>query len=655
MLIGLVLAALMFRWGRRVYGLWSGLITLTLVAFSPTIIAYSQLAIGDLAGVTLALAALYRWTRFVHHPTRRRAIVSGILAGLAVIVSFLAIPMIVSLLVMTLWHALRRPRAGLHSIQSLLTPWLALVITLALAGAAWLAVFRANPVSSYFGNLMMLLVFGTGQRGYLLGHFTASGWAYPLLLLVKMTIPELILLALAAVLITMRGIQHREWDFIVPAVIHMLFVTPFLLPSLEIRYLLFVIPLIALFSSRMGAPTLPSISWRRIAASGVIAAAQISVCLGAYPYYLAYFNFIVGGSENGYRIAAGSNLDWGQSLPGLAKYMRDNNISQIYLSYYGAADPADYGIDAVWLRSWPHPAEVEFPPLTPPPGIYAISATDLVGLPDEAFPQPQETFAWFLSHKPMAVIGHSIFIYGVPPDPAGPGTWAAVCASPDPVESTDVLKRLTGVGNLHVFSFDCRQSLAIPQGVGWVVLPSDVEPVVDLGTPDFDARTDAGLSRYRIWKVAQPPAEPPSIIASPRVQLPLPIADHVELLGYEVSGSTIAAGQTLVLKQWWRVRQPPPPPVSLSARLVTIDSSGAQKDVLTGDALGLRAEDWQPGLTLIQQNAFTISSDFAPGDYWLAVGLFDVTTGRHYPVAETADQVIDRIILQKVTITASSR
>jgi hypothetical protein len=137
--------------------------------------------------------------------------------------------------------------------------------------------------------------------------------------------------------------------------------------------------------------------------------------------------------------------------------------------------------------------------------------------------------------------------------------------------------------------------------------------------------------------------------------LPLPIADHLELLGYQASASTIQAGQTLVLKQWWRVRQPPPPPVSLSARLVKIDSSGAQTDVITADALGLRAEDWLPGMTLIQQNAFALGADFPPGDYWIAVGLFDVTTGRRFPVAETADQAIDQIILQKITVTASAR
>jgi hypothetical protein len=182
-----------------------------------------------------------------------------------------------------------------------------------------------------------------------------------------------------------------------------------------------------------------------------------------------------------------------------------------------------------------------------------------------------------------------------------------------------------------------------------VILPADVAPIVDLGPADFVSR-----SGTHIWKLDHPPAEPPSAIASPQSPLPLPIADHLELLGYQVSATTVQVGQTLVVTEWWRVRQPPPPPVSISARLESIDPAGNAQDVLSGDALGLRAESWQQGLTLIQKHALMISSDLPPDDYWLAVGLLDMTTGRHFPVSETPDQTIDRIVLQKITVTASN-
>ena len=641
-LIGLLLAALMCRWGRRVYGLWPGILTLTLVAFSPTILAYTQLAIGDLAGAALALAALYAWTRHLHRPTRRRAITAGVLAGLALAASYLTISLMVSLLIISLWHGLRRNPAGRPRAVWLLLPWLPFAVTLAVI----IGLTSASPALSSLQALSAQVFITSPLRGTLLGIDSPGVWAYPLLLLFKMTLPELILLALAVVLIAMRGVRHYEWDFVIPVIVHLL-LTPLLLPLLEVRYLLFVLPLIALFSSRAGAPTLPVFSWRRIIAAGVVVAAEIPVSFASFPSYLAFYNVIDGGSDNGYRISVGSNLDWGQDLPGLAAYLRQNHIDQVYLSYFGSADPADYGIEPTWLRSYPHSSQVDFPALAPPAGIYAISASNLLGIPSQAF--PVDTYAWFLSHKPLAVIGHSIFVYSVPPDPAGPGTWAAVCASPNPVEQPGAIRQLAGMPQLPAFNFDCRQSLAVPQGPGWVVLPADVDPIADLGPADFISH-----SGTQIWKVSQPPAAPASAIASPQTLLPLPIADHLELLGYQVSAPTVQAGQTLVVTEWWRVRQPPPPPVSISARLERVDVAGNQQDVLSGDALGLRAEAWQPGLTLIQKHALTISPDLPPGDYWLAVGLLDMTTGRDFPISETPDQTIDRIVLRQITVTASS-
>jgi hypothetical protein len=80
-----------------------------------------------------------------------------------------------------------------------------------------------------------------------------------------------------------------------------------------------------------------------------------------------------------------------------------------------------------------------------------------------------------------------------------------------------------------------------------------------------------------------------------------------------------------------------------------------QQDILSGDALGLPAELWQPGITLIQKNALTLNTAVQPGSYWLAVGLFDVNTGRHFPVSETDDQTIDRILLQMITVASGGQ
>jgi hypothetical protein len=93
------------------------------------------------------------------------------------------------------------------------------------------------------------------------------------------------------------------------------------------------------------------------------------------PHYLAYFNQIVGGPQNGWRHLVDSSLDWGQDLPGLKRWLDANARGEtVFLSYFGTGDPAYEGIRATILSTVP---EIGPPPrwhaLTP--GVYAISAT----------------------------------------------------------------------------------------------------------------------------------------------------------------------------------------------------------------------------------------------------------------------------------------
>ncbi|MDQ2823973.1 MAG: glycosyltransferase family 39 protein, partial [Verrucomicrobiota bacterium] len=71
------------------------------------------------------------------------------------------------------------------------------------------------------------------------------------------------------------------------------------------------------------------------------------------PNYLAYFNQIAGGPENGYKHLVDSSLDWGQDLPALKTWLdeRKDQLSgnRVYLAYFGTADPAWYKIPATTL------------------------------------------------------------------------------------------------------------------------------------------------------------------------------------------------------------------------------------------------------------------------------------------------------------------
>ncbi len=135
-----------------------------------------------------------------------------------------------------------------------------------------------------------------------------------------------------------------------------------------------------------------------------------------HPHFLAYFNFLGGGPQNGWHILADSNIDWGQDLKGLQAWMAREGVGRVKLSWFGSARPEAYAIPYDLLPGVPHGFTLwEDPPFNreqPEPGIYAISVTNLLGV---VFPD-HDIFAWFRARPPDAKIGYSLFIYEVVDD-----------------------------------------------------------------------------------------------------------------------------------------------------------------------------------------------------------------------------------------------
>ncbi len=113
----------------------------------------------------------------------------------------------------------------------------------------------------------------------------------------------------------------------------------------------------------------------------------------AWPDYLPFFNSFVGGSKNGWKYLADSNVDWGQDLPALAKYLRQETSGDARVAYFGTGRPEYYGIRASYFAIPYEACQVDGGPPGPladfGPGTYAISATALQG-----WAVPYEYFDW---------------------------------------------------------------------------------------------------------------------------------------------------------------------------------------------------------------------------------------------------------------------
>ena len=127
------------------------------------------------------------------------------------------------------------------------------------------------------------------------------------------------------------------------------------------------------------------------------------------PFYLTYFNELIGGPANGYKYLSGPDVDWGQGLKALAGYLHSNGIRRVKLAYFGTDDPRVYGIDYELLR-----------PGEPTTGYVALSVSFVWRLHGDS--RCDGEYAWLQRYQPIAIIADSILLYHIPSSAVLPPT-----------------------------------------------------------------------------------------------------------------------------------------------------------------------------------------------------------------------------------------
>jgi len=600
LLLGVILGVVTARWAKDLFGWQAGLVALGFHALSPNLLAQSAVATTDLPVAAFYIFTLYAWYRFTRRPTRTNTTLLGILLGGALASKFSALLLIPTLgLLAVIYLFNNRAKLG-QTIRPLIISALAvLVLTLLTIWALYGFAFNPYPLAQYTRELSDLgSLASEGHTAYLLGLLSLKGWWYyhPIVLLVKtplplLALPIIVLLWLIVRFWQSKG-QHALTLVALPAIIYLGAAT---LSSLNVgyRYLLPALPLLHILAA--------ALTPLALRLSNHLARATFFLLLGWYalgtfliaPHFLVYFNELVG-PQNGYKVLADSNLDWGQDLPDLATYLHGR---QVYLSYFGQADPAYYGIRSIPLPGWPPPPQTNFIPADPAPGLYAISASDLVGV---QLLDPN-TYAFFRALTPLTTINFSIFIYEIPQHE--PITALAQCNPP--ILNNAAVGQLLKGRNVRQINFDCSNSLIIPAQPGLLLYPADQTPILDLGPSLFNWQRADGSTYYRLFRAA---TYAPST--------PLAVGQYLTLLDYTLTP------QALTLR--WLVNEPAPPPVSIFVHFNWPD--GALADAY--DGLGIPAEEWQKGDIIIQRHP--IASDLPPGKYGVEVGLYSLADGTRY-------------------------
>lgn len=309
-----------------------------------------------------------------------------------------------------------------------------------------------KPFAQYLlGALMVFQRSSGGNTGYFLGMVSAGGWHYyfPIVFLIKEPIPSLIIIFFAIflaiksfILATITNIRNRTWwsalinwlnrnflifTLLVFAILYWIssVVSPL---NIGYRHLMISLPSIFLLSThqikkwwwKKESPQQNILinlllSFRNIK-NMVLKSIFIIVLLLWYiietfivsPHFIAYFNEFVGGPNNGYKYVVDSNLDWGQDLKRLAKFVEKNGIEKIKVDYFGGGSPAYYLKDK-YEPYWSAKGQ-------PEPGSWlAVSLTFLQtahGQPVPGFERkPEDSYSWLKDKMPTAKIGYSIVVF----------------------------------------------------------------------------------------------------------------------------------------------------------------------------------------------------------------------------------------------------
>ena len=429
LLFGVLLVALTGWWAYRLWGNRAALLAMALAALEPNLVAHSSLVTTDI-GVTLFIfLTVYLFWEYVNRPTWTFLVGTGISTGMALVAKYsavLLIPIIALIVAASLLKG-SKPDVPLPKTWNPNTPRHKLLQAAAVLSLILFVALLAIPPAYLFqgfkpwlsGFQQFLTLSQEGLPAFFFGEYSWHNWwgYFPLAFLIKTPVGTLVIITISLVFYRSgRPLGYRQALFLVLPVTLIFLAMTQAKTNIGLRHILPVYPFLLVLASRTATLHLrrPSLALLLI---GIPLACTAISSLRIAPHQLAYFNESIGGPEQGYRYLSDSNLDWGQDLKGLKAYIEREKLPIIYLSYFGTAPPAYYGIryQDVASKGTLGPPPPEKVPADAPRKILAISAYNFQDVSKADNP----LFRWLWTRRPIAKIGYSIFVYDLTNDQEG--------------------------------------------------------------------------------------------------------------------------------------------------------------------------------------------------------------------------------------------
>jgi hypothetical protein len=445
-----------FWWARLHYGRPAALISATLFALTPPVLAFGGLAYTDLPVATMCGAALLAFVSWLERPTWSRSVLLGLCTALAVLAKFTALIFLppAALGIWILYRMTKPPRAekqGFTHRQRIAMETAAVVIGLLVVWGGyrfsfahfndvfaapvlvlektyhlphWAAnglsrMVAANPIipapTLLKGFTSDLNKNTHAPLAYLFGHIRRGGWWYFFLveLMVKTPLP-ILLLFFAGTVSTLRSLTIRRKPLALAPLVSVLAMLLVVMPvnlNYGVRHILPIYLPLSIVAGvgawqlwQLNGPMQPVIRGLMV----ILMAWLLFTTTRAHPDYLSYFNELADGQPEKI-LAWGCDLDCGEDLLNLARTLHERNVQHVTLALQTSADLTRLNLPKFELLE-PH---------RPTTGWIVVSKrllqTGDTKFESRDFDQNSETaYSWLRAYRPTAFIGRTLQLYYIP-------------------------------------------------------------------------------------------------------------------------------------------------------------------------------------------------------------------------------------------------
>jgi hypothetical protein len=417
LVIPLLLLLAVWWFTRQLFGPVAALIAVFLLATEPNIAGNSIVVQNDIASALALLLFVIALKKFLTDDGMLGALLLGGALGLALVTKYsllVLVPVAFAILVIRASWRLIRKRFSVKS---------EVLLPLVVFGAAYfiLIAFYSFGVDippllpRYFVYGVHMVVQDTreGRPAFLLGQVSDTGWWYyfPVAFALKTTIPFLVTSIgglVWAVIQVFRGKRYVLLYALLPGVLYLgLTMTSHL--NIGVRHLLPMFPFVAVTGAALVAALVEAGTRRSrvlgVSCALVLLAPSLAIAISTFPNYLTYFNPLAGGSERGWQKLSDSNVETGQEVKPLARYLQARGENRVTGIMVGGEFLKFYGVELEDFPGWyddddPSDPETKYVAI----GAWYFSEIDLSD-------EQKEIIDRYRHQQPEAMVGNSIFVF----------------------------------------------------------------------------------------------------------------------------------------------------------------------------------------------------------------------------------------------------